>query len=282
METNIFAEVKSEYPFLNRVERVIADAVLGAPQKFINLSITKLAQKIKVSQGSINNFAKKFSGGGFSALKLKLAKELSSHSTQIVQNGEINNIKSAMENRISQLCAAYNTTLEVNSEQSLKNAVNLLLKAKKIEIYGVFTSSIVAKTFSYQLIQLGLPATFESDSLMCAVSASMLDSESLVIAVSSSGKTKEVIDAVKVAKAHNASVITITCNKSSPLAKISDEILVATATAENISDRDHEIIATQLLIIDALCSYIENKTEQPNQKQSDELQNIRDSHSIND
>lgn len=283
MSKTIFTEIRTEYEFLSRVERTIADALLKDPAAFIACSIGALAKAIGVSQGSINNFAKKFSSGGFSALKLKVAQHLFSREEQpFAVIDSTRGVKAAMETKLSENTAAFRSTLDMNDEESLQNAVNKILAAKKIEVYGIFHSGIAARDFAYQLIQLGIPASFVSDTLMCAVSASMLDGDGLVIAVSSSGRTKEIIQAAELAKANGTPVICLTANKTSPLAKLSDHVLLTASSGQSVSGRSDEIRASQLFVVDTLCSYVRSIIDADGRNHYYKLRDIISSHSIED
>lgn len=268
---------------LSNTERKIADAILNDPQGFITLSMTQLSKLAGVSQGSINNFSKKYSGGGFPTLKLKIAGELSSG--KLIPFSNINNDDSARETlskNIKNATAAFNNTLLSNTDERLISVAQRILKAKKVEIYGIFRSASIATDMYYQLLTLGIPANFVGDVLTCAVSASMLDSESLVIAVSSSGKTKDIIDAVKSAKAHNVPVVCITGNKNSPLSKLSDEVLIACSSGKSLVGDYNEIYLSQKIISDAICSYIRNHTDENGEKKYYELSSILNSHNVKD
>ncbi len=283
MSKNIFTELKSNYEFLTRIEKILANLILGDPQKFITYSMAELSDISGVSQGSINNFSKKFSSSGFSALKLKIAENLSEYNEKpFAVIDKSHSINAAMELKIEENIAAFRNALELNDEVSLKSASDKIMAASKIEIYGVFQSAIVAKDFCYNLIQLGIPATFVDDTLMCAVSASMLDKNDLVIAISSTGQTKEIIDAVNIAKKNNVPIIAVTSNKSSLLARMSDNVLLAASSGMSISDRTDEIRMTQLLILDTLCSYIRSVIDAEGKEHYYKLKDIISSHSIND
>ena len=275
MTKNIFTEIRSEYEFLTRVEKNIADFILKDPKQLINYSMAELSQAAGVSQGSINNFARKFSSGGYSALKLRIAECLFAHDESpftVIDSSR--NIKDAMELKIRENIAAFQNTLELNDESSLKNVVNRILAARKIEIFGVFHSGIAARNLCYQLIQLGIPASFVSDTLMCAVSAAMLDENSLVIAISSLGRTKEIIYAAEVAKKNKVPIVAITSNKSSPLAGIADDVLFTAVSGITISDRRNEVLMSQLLVLDTLCAYIRSMTDNEGQRHFYKLQDI--------
>ena len=98
-----------------------------------------------------------------------------------------------------------------------------------------------------------------NDVLACSVSATTLDSKSLVIAISSLGTTKDIINAVKNAKKNNVPIVCITSNANSPLAKLSDEVLLSVSSGNTVTDNALEIRASQILLSDTICSYIRSK-----------------------
>ena len=177
---------------------------------------------------------------------------------------------------------ALSNTLATNEENTLMSVAELIMSAKKVEIYGIFRSAVVATDFYYQLLQLGIPATFVSDVLTCAVSASMLGEGSLVIAISSSGQTQDIINAVKLAKCNNVPVVCITAHKNSPLAKLSDEVLIAAPSGNSLTSSETEIRTAQLTITDAICTFLQTKFDKTGEKNYFKMSEILNSHNVKD
>jgi DNA-binding MurR/RpiR family transcriptional regulator len=264
---------------LRGVEADIAEFILKDPKKFTEYSLTELSAKSSVSQGSIVNFSNKYAGGGFPALKLKIAGALPSYeaargSQNAFSGGGV--MEALIKNNEDTVAALRNTEI-INSKNDLLSAAELMLSAKRIEIYGVYRSAAVAKDLCFQLLQLGFSASAVSDVLSSAVSAAMLDSRSLVIAVSSSGKTKDVIDAVKIAKENSVPVITITSNKNSPLARLSDFTLTAGVSGSAEGEAANEIRNSQLALIDALTAYLKSVIDDGKYSK---IKNIISSHNV--
>ena len=281
MKRNILSEIKSQYEFLTRVEKNIADLILSDRAAFIKYSMAEVSFLAGVSQGSINNFAKKFSPEGFSSFKLSLAASADSEAPLEVIN-PASSIKAAMEIKITENARACRATLEANGEEALCAAADKLLSARRVDIYGIYHSGIVAKDLSFQLMRLGIAANFVEDTLMCSVSASMLTKDDLVIAVTSSGRTKEIIDAAKIAKENGAAVLSVTGNKFSPMAQLSDIALYSLSSGMSVSDRADEIRNAQLLVVDTLCSYLRAKIADGKRNNYYRLVDILNSHSIED
>lgn len=282
MEKNIFSEIKSGYDYLTKTQKKIADEIFDNPSRFTKYSISELSDSAKVSQGSINNFAKKFCTSGFSQLKLKIAADMSKYTQQSrAEVGKNSAMKALLRNRINKTADGFECTLNINSEDNLKNACELIIGANRVEIYGIYQSGIVARDLCYQLIQLGIPASYVEDTLMGAVAASMLSSDSLVIALSSSGQTKDILDAVEIAKNGGAKVLSITSNNFSKLAHESDVVLLTSGSSKTINNKNNEIRLSQLLICDALCSYVKDIIEQNSKNRNVKLEKILSLHSVN-
>ena len=81
---------------------------------------------------------------------------------------------------------------------------------------------------------------------------------------------------------NGVNVICMTADKNSPLAKMSETVLVAAASDIAISERMSEIRMSQLFIIDALCSYIRSIIYENGKDKYYKLLDIINSHSIND
>ena len=266
---NILTELKSNIKFLTRVEQKIARLILDDPASFITYSMTELAAKAEVSQGSINNFSKKFSGGGFPELKLEISACTGSEEAQKFSAvSDEDSLSDTVKKCIKSYNDAFELTRAVNSETTLRKVTDRIVNAKKVEIYGIFRSAVVATDFCYQLLELDIPDSFVSDE------------NSLVIAVSSSGKTKDIIDAVKKAKARGVPIVSLTSNVDSPLAKLSDEVLVTSASGNSVSGSGTEIRVSQIMITDAICAYIRSRADKNKEKRFFELRNILGSHNV--
>ena len=283
MGNNLLLDLKLHVNSFSETERKIAAVILENPKRFTGYSLTELAEKASVSQGSIINFSNKFCGGGFPALKLKIAADAADYPEKpfsVVESADgVSDVFKKMQNSISE---GLKNTLALNDEHTLARAANMILKAKKVEIYGVFRSGVVATDLYYQLLTLGIPASYVSDVLTCAASASMLDKEHLVIAISSSGQTKDILDAVSIAKSNQVPVICLTGNKNTALDKLSDLTLIAAPSGNSLTGREMEIRFSQLALTDTLCAYLRNQIDADGEKRYFKLAEILNSHSVND
>ena len=283
MEDRILEQLKANNSFLSPVERLISDAILADPVRFTRYSLAELAERIGVSQGSIINFSHKFADGGFPTLKLRVAACLSDYKEQTFHVAKSSDgVGTVLVKNNENLMTALRNIEAANDEKTLLSVANRILGAKKVEIYGVYRSALVATDFCYQLLQLGISASVVSDVFTCAVSASMLTDNSLVIAVSSSGQTKDILDAVKLAKGNGVPVVCLTGNPHSPLVKLSDDVLIATCAGNSLSSQLSEMRISQLALTDAICAYLQNILDENGKKHFFRLESILNSHNVYD
>lgn len=106
-------------------------------------------------------------------------------------------------------------------DDSIKQMLSAILKARRIFVLGAGRSGLVGRAFAMRLMHLGLSSHVVGETTTPAVST-----EDAVIAISGSGQTRSVSDLGKVAKDIGATVIAITSNKDSKLGSLSDVVVV--------------------------------------------------------
>jgi len=282
MSASILIQLRTNLDFLTGAEKKIANVILSNPQRFTTYSLDELSELAGVSHGSIINFSRKFANGGFPALKLSVASSLHIDDVPISTTDICATPKEVLERNITSCTRAFELTSGLNPADTLQRVADRILRAKKVEIYGVSRSAVVATDLYYQLLPLGISASFVSDILACAVSASMLDPGELVIAVSSSGKTGEIVKTVKNAKAHGVPVVCLTSNINSPLARLSDDVLLVAPNDTSISGRSTEIRLSQMLLAGTLCAYILSKMDESGRKRYIELTSVLKTYNVDD
>lgn len=259
MKPTLLIELKANREYMTVVEKKIVDAIVADPKKFTGYSLGEFSKLAEVSQGSIVNFSNKFCGGGFPALKMGIVASMNGVHASNPSARDEHSLKAIFKETANGIYDALTNTLALNDEQTLKEIAEKIQIAKKVEIYGVFRSAAVATDFYFQLLQLGISTAFVSDVLTCAVSASMLGEDGLVFAISSSGKTQDVINAVRLAKTNGATIVAITADKNSPLAELAHYVLIAAPSGVTQENSATEIRLAQLALTDAICSYLRNK-----------------------
>ena len=216
---NILTYINDELENLNRSERKVAEVILADPQTATRSTIAVLAKAAQVSEPTVNRFCKKFNTAGFPDFKLHLAQSLARGVPYVNRNVEPDDTADdytpkIFDATISSLAYAK----EKLSPAVINQAVDQLIQAKQILFYGLGASGPVAQDAQHKFFRFNIPVTAYDDVLMQRMAAAACSTGDVIVVISYTGRTKELVDIATVARASGASVIGITASNS-PLAE---------------------------------------------------------------
>ena len=110
-------------------------------------------------------------------------------------------------------------------DDQLSKAVELLSAAPRIGAAGSGHSGIMCQHFAHLMCCIERPARFISPAEAVHGATGFLQKGDVMVFASRGGKTKELLPIVDICKAKGVSIITITENLESPLAKAADVVL---------------------------------------------------------
>ncbi|GCL72979.1 MurR/RpiR family transcriptional regulator [Paenibacillus naphthalenovorans] len=261
--------IDSVYEQLSQSEKKIADYIVSFPEEIIHLAITELAERSGSSDSSIIRFCRRIGYKGFQDLKINIAKEVVRPEKQIQEGIELDDRVSTIKKKISEssIQAIYDT-LEVLQDDELEKAVEAIAGARIIEIYGTGASGSIALDAQHKFLKIGIKTLAYTDVFLQSMSASLLNDQDVVLAISHSGTNLDILHAAEMAKEQGATVIAITNFSKSPLTKVA-HINLYTAAQETMfrTDAMASRIA-QLMIIDSIYTAVALKSPE---KASDSL-----------
>ena len=98
----------------------------------------------------------------------------------------------------------------------LSAAVGALAAARRIDIYGVGASGLVAQDLAQKLLRIGLIAHAHSDPHLAVTNAVQLRAKDVAVAITHSGSTGDVIEPLRVAFERGATTVAITGRPDGP------------------------------------------------------------------
>ncbi|MGO4838749.1 MurR/RpiR family transcriptional regulator, partial [Rhizobiaceae sp. 2RAB30] len=198
---------------LRPAERRVADVVLDDVKFAVDASNAALAEKAGVSEPTVTRFCRAIGCEGVRDFKLKLAQSLvvgqlylSKTPTPGPDNGMpfwgavFGEARRALEEAERQL-----------DPVELAKAAELIATARQVTVFGLGgSSSALAQETQYRLFRYGVTVSAHSDPYLMRMTASTLKPNDLVIAISATGRTREVVEAVELAKHYRANAICVT------------------------------------------------------------------------
>ncbi|MCW6034523.1 MurR/RpiR family transcriptional regulator [Pantoea sp. JK] len=218
---NILLHLRQGLPGYSPTLQKLGDFILTDPQKVLYLTITELARETDTSEASVTRLCRHLGCKGYTEFKMALALDVQHNQPAALTSGD------SIDMLVEETVQALRDTGKFINREVLQQAVEALHQAKTIQIYGVAASAITGEYLHYRLLRLGKSAQLFGDMHRAAMNASMLKEGDLVIAISASGSTKDVMHVVKVAKKQNARVLMLSNTLRSPMGSLADMLLVA-------------------------------------------------------
>ena len=253
---SVIQKIRTHYSEMGPAEKKIADFVTGNINDIMATSISELAELCECGDATVVRFSRRLGFEGYQALKIAIAGDLGSASTISSEIEKSDSCYEIFSKRINDIAVALNNTQAVLDAEALEKAAKTIMNAKRIVVFGLGNSAAVASDAAHKFLRLGLNAQACTDNHLQAIIASHIDRQSVAVAISHSGSSKDIVEALRLSKIGGAATIAITNYGSSPIVEAAD-ICLFTKSEET----RHSILAmssriAQLAIFDAIYTYI--------------------------
>lgn len=267
MSDSVIGEIRSEFANrvrlyqgkLSRTERQIAQYLLQHEDSIENLSIHALAENMDVGVASIVRLSKALGYNGFSDMKFQIQQGklvIDNKDVGISQGDEANTVKQKVlryaQNYLEKcVMDINNSTLEHVSEE--------IAHAGKVGIIGAGSADGIAQACASMFMSGGIMAVCPSEALLKLRTAAYFEPGDVFIALSFSGYSKSVGDALYFAKTNGATTVLITGYKNSLLGKYADYVLYTPVRTRGNALNISTTAMSQLAIIQIIQAMVYQK-----------------------
>lgn len=231
-------------------ERRAAEVLVARADDATRLSVADIATEAETSEATIVRMCKKAGFDGFNDVKLRLHRDLAR--PMDVDGGEVDTGDGArvvVQKVFAAAGASLAETAGLLEPGVMLRAVEAIEQAATVTLFGVGTSAYVALDAARRLMRIGTQAHVETSGVDQAVRAALLEPPATVIAVSASGTSKDVVEALRIAADRGATTIAVTHAPRSPLAR-SAQLVIPVAAQESAFGT--EAMAARLAMLAAL------------------------------
>ncbi len=221
-------------------------------ENIVYQSLTEMAIACHVGEATVLRFCRKLGYRGYQEFKLALARELSIREKHGNDGTYINKVRNNM-------IQAVDDTYKLVDDDHLQMAIDKIHDAQSVVVYGVSSSGIAGLDMQNRLMRIGMNIETITDSHNQVIRSNSTNRETVIIAISLTGSTKDIVDAVKTAKSNGAAVIAITNYMESPLTSYADIVLLTSAKENPLDSGSLVSKISQLFVIDLLCTGITMK-----------------------
>ena len=199
------------------VEQRIADAILADLPAAAQSGVSELAALAGVSVAAVSRFAKALSCAHVRELRARLA-EAGTVGRRFLDDADAPPLPALHAQIGSDAEAALRRNLGGLSENVVHALADALSTARRVHVFGMGGSSAMfAQELQQRLTRLGLPVAACSDAVAMRMLAATLEDGDLVIAMSISGRNRELLEACDIATGYGARLAAFT-RADTPLA----------------------------------------------------------------
>lgn len=206
----ILADIATALPGLRKSEVKVAEYVLTSPQQVMHMRIVDLAQEAQVSEPTIVRFCRGVGCNSFREFKVRLAQEMAVANNigqfAIAEDDSVEDICTKIADTTIQRLHQIKTQLQ---PEQVARAASVISTAQRVEFYGFGASGAVAIDAQHKFFRLQVATAAYSDPHMQAMSAVTLGQNDVVVAISQSGRTKDLLHSVQLAQQHGALVVSL-------------------------------------------------------------------------
>ncbi len=246
--------IKNMYPTFHNVEKKIADFILENQEKIIDMTIAQFAANVGTAESSIVRFCQILDLKGFTQLKINLARNITPDANLIYEDiCKTDSVEVVIQKVFASSIRVLENTSRLLNTADFKEAVELLQNAQRIEFYGAYTSSVIARDAYNRLHRIGYPVYAAADQYEAKISASLLGKADVAVGISHTGRTKDTIEFLELAKDSGASAIAITSSPKSPIVEVADVSLIICSEEQQIFQEAITSRVAHIVLLDAIC-----------------------------
>ncbi|MFI8099624.1 MurR/RpiR family transcriptional regulator [Streptomyces sp. NPDC086023] len=246
--------------------RAVADAVAADPAGCAQLTVGGLAARTGTSEATVVRTARLLGYPGYRDLRLALAGLAAQQAggtapavtADIAVDDSLDDVVAKLAHKERQILA--DTAAGLDTAQ-LAGAVAALAEARRVDLYGVGASSLVAQDLAQKLLRIGLVAHAHADPHLAITNAVQLRPGDAAVAVTHSGSTGDVIEPLRHAFERGATTVAITGRPDGPVTRYADLVL-ATPPPRQSGFRPAAMSSrtSQLLVVDCLFVGVAQRT----------------------
>ena len=269
MAANFWELLQQHQGDLTKSGRAVADYLLQHAAEAQYLSISSLAKECRVAEATVFRFCRALGFEGYHEMRIALAQANATGALVNQQEPEPGaNTATLCEHASALFMTAINGTQNALSAEAVDRAAALMHDARQVFCLGQGGSMLLSNDICARFAGVDNKFRTAGDSHMQLMAASLMTDQDVVLFVSYSGATRDMMDTLRAAKASGAKIILLTHYEDSPGAKLADIVLLCGAQESPLDSGSIPIKVAVLYVAEVLLlRYMLDDSERTNAAQ---------------
>lgn len=248
--------IREQYDRIFSAEKKVAAFVLNNPQKAVDCNVSELAKNSGVSDATVVRMCHHIGYTGYYQFRITLARDLGKQQYSSVDGIESKDSVEEMFAGFAKAMLVIGRRLELDV---MRDCVNLLKTCKQAHIMAVGNTCPLAQYMGFRLGRLGIKSTYNIAPEYFLNHVNLADEGDILIAISQSGTSRQVIQGMELGKEKGLKMIAITAFAQSPVSNLADYVLLSAGEEGPFSYYKGYAHLNETAIIDALLNFVTNE-----------------------
>ena len=216
--------IQAQFTNMTSGEKKISRFIIDHYDEITHYNIADIASEVEVSESSIVRYTKMLGFTGFRDFKFACAmgnsEKFKGHYLEF--KGDSDSFTSVLTHYLNGHITSVSTNLQELDMNVLENVASTIAEGNSIYVAGIYLSGSLAFSFYHRLRLLYKDVFYIDNSVAAEMSHQWVRPGDVVIAITQSGETDDVIHFVEKAKKRGGKIIGITATMNSSLDKLAN------------------------------------------------------------
>lgn len=253
----VLENMEAYYPEMFPAERRVAKYILENPHRAIMMNVSELARSSGVSDATVIRMCKRIGYQGYYQMKIILSNDLGKDQFDNLTSGTT---KPGTIKELFQLFASNTLDIAGNlNEKTFFASVELIKEADIVHIVAAGNTAPIANDFGFRLQRFGIRTTYSMVGDYFLNHVGLAGPNDILIALSHSGTSKQVVQAMKLAREKGLKSVAISGHEYSPVSSLADYFLLSKVKNPIFSEFDPDSHLGIVVVVDALLYFLKRE-----------------------
>lgn len=250
--------ISSEYDMIFSAEKRVADFILSNPHQAVEMNVSELAKASGVSDATVVRMCHHIGYTGYYQFRIALSRDLGKMQQRAELSREDKDAVSRVFNKYAETLIAVGKRID---EETVWNCVDLLKSANMVHIIAVGNATNISRYMGFRLERMGIRSVYDDMPEYFINHLNLARKDDVVVAISKSGISKQIIRGLELAKDKDLKTIVITACSQSPVSLLADYLLVSGGEQEPFGISRGYVYISEMSVVEALLSFLVNEDE---------------------
>lgn len=254
-EKEVLDVIREQYDSIFSAEKKVADFVLQNPQKSVDSNVSELAKQSGVSDATVVRMCHHIGYTGYYQFRIALSRDLGrkQYATASMHNKDE---VGAVFQDYAEAMLAIGKRIDADV---MWGCVELLKTCKQAHLMAVGNTCPLTQYMGFRLGRLGIKSTYNIAAEYFLNHVNLADPGDILIAISQSGTSKQIVQGIELGKEKGLKTIAITAFAQSPVADLADYVLLSAGKEEPFNYYKGYAHLNETAVIDALLNFVTNE-----------------------